>query len=126
MLKAAEDIHLLILLAQFPYLREHVVACFNGIAYGVTTYISVVVRVTILILVVGPVSLIVCRDSVSVSEVRIVHVTTYYPVPTVEGEVECYDSQCTRNILILAARCAQSVTEGVAVIATESDAQPFD
>ena len=59
MLEAPEYIELLILLAQFLYLREYIVACLYGICHSMTAYVGIVVRIAVLVFVVGPVCLVV-------------------------------------------------------------------
>ena len=46
-------------------------------------------------------------------------------VPALQTEVKGNDTECTCNIVILLAGCAQCVAECIAVITTESDAQAF-
>ena len=105
---------------------HNIVASLHSIGQRVTTYISIVVGITVLILVVGPVGLVVGRDGVGVAEVSIVDVATHNPVPAIQREVEGCDAQGTSHIIILRTRRAQGVAEGVAVVATQADAQALD
>ena len=104
MLKASEHEQLLIL--NFRYLGEDVVTRLNGVSHRVTTYITIVMGITVLVFVVRPVSLVIGRDLVGIAEVRIVYITSHNPVPTVQHEVECHNAQGTSHVVVFTAWCA--------------------
>ncbi len=123
MLKAPEYEQFRVFFLQFGYLRENIIACFDGTCQCIATYITIVVRITILIFVVRPVGLVVGRYLICIIKVCVIDVSSYNPVPTIQRKVEGYDTQRTCYIIVFRTWCAQGVAEGIAVIATQSDAQ---
>ena len=73
-----------------------------------------------------PVGLVVGRDLVGVAEVSVIHIAANNPVPTVQCEVECYDTYGSSHIIVFRAWCAKGVAERIAVITAQTDAQTLD